>query len=137
MHERYDCGPGCPVAACLDVIGGKWRGSVLFLLLDGPVRFNPLRRLLGEPPARVLSDQLKALEAAGLVDRRVVVGTPPEVHYGLTPKGKALETALRALADWGLTRMMEEGAALPNDRATRQRAAELALAAPVRPGKTG
>ncbi|MEM6547413.1 MAG: helix-turn-helix domain-containing protein [Pseudomonadota bacterium] len=120
------------MAACLDLVGGKWRGSILFLLLQGATRFNAMRRLLGDPPARSLSDQLKALESHGLITRNVGSGNPPEVSYDLTARGETLRPVLTALADWGLGRMLEEGAALPHDRLTRQRAAE--LAGPREPG---
>ncbi len=125
-HERYDCGPGCPVAATLDLIGGKWKGSILYLLAEAPARFNVLRRLMGDPPARSLSDQLKELEAARLVRRRVEDASPPAVIYALTARGESLRPVLAALADWGVARLVEEGRALPDDRAVRERVRRLA-----------
>ncbi|MEM6422799.1 MAG: helix-turn-helix domain-containing protein [Pseudomonadota bacterium] len=121
-HERYDCGPGCPVAATIDLIGGKWKGSILWLLLEGPTRFNVLRRLLGDPAARSLSDQLQELEGSGLVARAVEDGRPPAVTYALTQRGERLRPVLEAMADFGVMRLVEEGRAMPDDRGTRARA---------------
>lgn len=122
-HDRYDCGPHCPVAACLDVIGGRWKGSILWLLGQGPARFNVLRRLLGDPPARSLADQLQVLEADGLVLRHVdEAARPPAVTYALTATGERLRPILDAMADWGLRRLVETGAVLPDDRDVRTRA---------------
>lgn len=119
-HASYDCGPHCPVAATLDVIGGKWKPSILFLLMEGPTRFNVLQRLLGEVAQRTLSIALRDLEADGLVDRRVIDGAPPGVEYALTPLGEGLRPAILALRDWGVARLMRDGAALPSDRETRR-----------------
>ncbi|MEO1276596.1 MAG: helix-turn-helix domain-containing protein [Pseudomonadota bacterium] len=120
-HARYDCGPGCPVEAALEMIGGKWKGSILWLLAEAPARFNVLRRLLGDPPARSLSDQLQALEEDGLILRTVGSGRPPAVTYALSAKGERLRPLLDALADLGVAHLMERGVALPDDRATRAR----------------
>ncbi len=119
-HARYDCGPGCPVAASLDVIGGKWKGSILYLLLDGPVRFNALQRLLGEVATRTLSLALRDLERDGLVTRRVIDGAPPGVEYALSEVGETLAPALLALRDWGVRRLVAISADLPQDREIRR-----------------
>ncbi|MFL9828858.1 winged helix-turn-helix transcriptional regulator, partial [Rhodoplanes sp. SY1] len=65
--RRYDCGPGCPVEATLDLIDGKWKGVVLYHLLDGCLRFNALRRKLPGVTQRVLTRQLRELEETGLI----------------------------------------------------------------------
>lgn len=99
--EQYDCSEGCPVEAALELIGGKWKGLVLYHLLDGPVRFNALRRRVGGVTQRVLTRQLRELEADGLVHREVYPVVPPKVEYSLTEKGDSLRTILLALQEWG------------------------------------
>ena len=100
--DSYDCSEGCPVEAALEVIGGKWKGLVLYHLMDGKKRFNALKRLCGEVTQRMLTKQLRELEADGLVTRTVHPVVPPHVDYALTAKGRALAPVLRALREWGV-----------------------------------
>lgn len=100
-HKRYDCDFGCPVEACLEVIGGKWKGVILFHLIGGTRRFNELRRLMPDVTQRMLTRQLRELEADRIVDRRVYPEVPPKVEYSLTSFGKTLEPSLRMLQKWG------------------------------------
>lgn len=104
MRPRtYDCGYGCPIEAALDVIGGRWKGVLLFHLLDGPKRNSELRRRVPGIAPRVLAQQLRELEAAGVVARTVYPEVPPRVEYALTPFGRILEPLLLNLRDWGET----------------------------------
>lgn len=100
-HDKYDCSPGCPVEATLDVIGGKWKGVVLFHLLEGVHRFSQLRRKLPSVTQRMLTKQLRELEMAGLVLRTVYPEVPPRVEYGLTELGETLRPVIVALKTWG------------------------------------
>ncbi len=100
-HKRYDCDFGCPVEACLEVIGGKWKGVILFHLLGGTKRFNELMRLMPDVTQRMLTRQLRELEADRIIDRRVYPEIPPKVEYSLTAFGKTLEPVLRMLQQWG------------------------------------
>ncbi|MFC0709753.1 winged helix-turn-helix transcriptional regulator [Azorhizophilus paspali] len=100
-HARLDCGPGCPVERTLQLIDGKWKGVVLFHLLEGPMRFNQLRRQLQNCTQRMLTNQLRELEADGLVHRKIYAQVPPKVEYSLTPLGRTLEPILLALKSWG------------------------------------
>lgn len=100
-HTSLACGPGCPVEGTLQLIGGKWKGVVLFHLLEGPVRFNQLRRLLKTCTQRMLTNQLRELESDGLVHRKIYPEIPPKVEYSLTPRGRTLEPVILALKAWG------------------------------------
>lgn len=97
-HLSYD---DCPVEATLDVISGKWKGVILFRLVEQPRRFNELRRLLPNVSQRVLTTQLRDLEGDGLINRRIFAEVPPRVEYSLTPLGRTLEPLLREMKRWG------------------------------------
>ena len=83
------------------MIDGKWKGVLLYHLLDGPVRFNQLRRLLRNCTQRMLTNQLRELEADELVHREIYPQVPPKVEYSLTPRGRTLEPVIMALKAWG------------------------------------
>ncbi|MDX2028565.1 MAG: helix-turn-helix domain-containing protein [Alphaproteobacteria bacterium] len=97
-HKIYAC---CPLEAALDVMGGKWKATVLFRLMENTCRFNELRRLLPNITQRMLTTQLRDLESDGLVSRKVYAEVPPKVEYSLTPLGRTLEPLLRELYHWG------------------------------------
>jgi DNA-binding HxlR family transcriptional regulator len=101
-HKRYDCNPGCRVEATFELIGGKWKGVVLWhLLKDGTLRFNQLRRAMPNVTQRMLTNQLRELEADGFVLRKVYAEVPPKVEYSLSPRGRSLEPVILALKRWG------------------------------------
>ena len=100
-HDRYDCNFGCPVEACLEVIGGKWKGVILYHLLGGTKRFNQLMKLIPGVTQRMLTRQLRELEEDGIVSRRVYAEVPPKVEYSLTEFGWTLEALLGHLRAWG------------------------------------
>ena len=107
-HDCYD-GPGCPVEATLSVIGGKWKGIVLWhLLRDGTLRFNEIRRRVPGVTQRMLTNQLRELEASGIIHREVYREVPPRVEYSLSARGMTLEPVIRALAAWGEAHVVGE-----------------------------
>lgn len=101
-HSKYDCNLGCPVEAALEVIGGKWKGVILYHLLSETMRFNQLRRLMPEVTQRMLTKQLRELEADNLISRKVYPEVPPKVEYSMTEYGKTLAPIIHALREWGL-----------------------------------
>lgn len=101
-HTSYTR-PACPVEATLELIGGKWKGMILFHLLDGKMRFSELMRAIGSVTQRMLTKQLRELEANGLVERTVYAEVPPRVDYELTEVGATLEPILISLKQWGET----------------------------------
>ena len=105
--RNYDCSSVCPVEATLDVIGGRWKGVILYHLLGKTRRFGELRRLLPAASQRMLTLQLRELEADGVVHREVFLQVPPKVEYSLTPLGDALCPALDELLQWAMRRKGE------------------------------
>jgi DNA-binding HxlR family transcriptional regulator len=99
--QRVDI--SCNVELVLEVIGGKWKGAALYHLLDGTKRFGELRRELPRVTQRMLTHQLRELEADGLVHRQVYAEVPPRVEYSLTGFGRTLEPLLMKLKAWGET----------------------------------
>jgi DNA-binding HxlR family transcriptional regulator len=111
-HRNYE-GPGNPVEACTEVIAGKWKGEILYLLLSGSKRHGELRRLIPNVTQRMLTNQLRELEAAGIVQRRVMDGMPLRVEYSLTASGKDLEPVIKAAWQWGRTFLESHATLLP------------------------
>ncbi|NEW07454.1 helix-turn-helix transcriptional regulator [Paenibacillus sp. SYP-B3998] len=96
-------GEGCPVEFTLDVIGGKWKGVLLYHLIDGTKRFNEFRRICPLITQRMLTLQLRELENDGIVHREVYQQVPPKVEYSLTEFGKTLEPLILSMKQWGET----------------------------------
>lgn len=91
----------CAMDLTMHFIGGKWKASVLWYLRGGPLRFGELRRKLPDMTEKMLSLQLKKLEADGLVQRQAFDEVPPRVEYCLTAWGLTLLPVLEAVASWG------------------------------------
>jgi DNA-binding HxlR family transcriptional regulator len=96
------------VEATLDLIGGKWKGVVLYHLFDETLRFNELRRRLTGITQRMLTKQLRELEEAGLIIRTVYAEVPPKVEYRLSEDGKSLKPIISALEAWGEKRLKSQ-----------------------------
>lgn len=91
----------CPTEVALEIVGGKWKLVILEHLVDGVRRFGELRRAMPAITARMLTRQLRELEADGLVLRTVYTQVPPKVEYSLTDVGRSLEPLLAQLRAWG------------------------------------
>jgi DNA-binding HxlR family transcriptional regulator len=96
--SSYDA--SCPTRQVLDRIGDKWTVLVLILLVDGPVRFNELRRRIGGVSQKMLSQTLKSMERDGLVQRRAIATVPVTVEYSVTPLGLTLATLVDQVRLW-------------------------------------
>jgi DNA-binding HxlR family transcriptional regulator len=92
----------CPVTFVMEKIGGYWKPIILFNLLAGSRRYGELRKSIPAITEKVLIQQLKQLEADGLVIRKSKPVVPPFVTYTLSPKGKALRPVLYAMAEWAV-----------------------------------
>ncbi len=101
MRKQPEFKSGCTVELTLHVIGGVWKPLILFHLLGGKKRFMQLQRRVPNATQRMLTRQLRELEADGVIRREVFPEVPPRVEYELTAFGRTLEPVLLLLRDWG------------------------------------
>ncbi|MHC9292613.1 winged helix-turn-helix transcriptional regulator [Mycobacterium sp. LTG2003] len=98
----------CGLGPALRVIGGRWKPTIIWELHAEPLRFGELRRRVVGISEKVLAEQLRELEAAGVVSRRDYGEVPPRVEYSLTADGAELNDAVHALAQWGARHVSQE-----------------------------
>ena len=91
----------CPVATTINLIGNKWKLLIIRDLLGGTKRFGELRKSLPGISQRVLTENLRALENDGLLERKVFAEVPPRVEYSLNKTGLSLQNIISAMAEWG------------------------------------
>ena len=108
--RRVPAKTGCAVEATISVIGGVWKPVILFHLLDGKLRFNAICRLTPAATPRMITLQLRELEADGIISRTVYPEVPPKVEYQLTALGESLEPILVSMCKWGETLQTPEAA---------------------------
>lgn len=111
----------CGLDAAVAVVGGKWKPRIVWTLHTGTRRFGELRRRLAGISEKVLMQQLRELEADGLVRREVFPEVPPRVEYSLTDFGESLNRALEPLGDWGHENMARIAAARGRVDAAQER----------------
>ncbi len=92
----------CSMELTLALIGGKWKALILWHLGENTLRFSDLKRTLPKITQKMFTQQLRELEASGLVKRFIYTQIPPKVEYSLTPVGKSLLPILETLCQWGL-----------------------------------
>jgi len=92
----------CPMELTLGLIGGKWKALILWHLGENTLRFSELKRTLPKITQKMLTQQLRELEASGLVTRFIYTQIPPKVEYSLTTAGRSLLPILETLCQWGL-----------------------------------
>ncbi len=95
----------CPVEATLDLIGGKYKALILWHLCDSKLRFSELKKAIKNATPKMLTQQLRELEARNLIHREVYPIIPPKVEYSLTELGYSLMPILVAMRDWGANYM--------------------------------
>jgi DNA-binding HxlR family transcriptional regulator len=107
MSTTPSCVPGfsCGLDATLRVIAGKWKPLIIYFLIQGPNRYGELKRAVRGVSDKMLIQQLKELEADGIVTRNDYREVPPRVDYTLTPLGHSLAEALTPLCNWGSENM--------------------------------
>ena len=94
------CAEPCPIERGMRIIGGKWKGSILWHLQEAPVRFNDLARQLGGASKKMVNQRLKEMEQIGLIKRKVISTRPIAVAYEITEFGRSSLTVLEQLKDW-------------------------------------
>jgi DNA-binding HxlR family transcriptional regulator len=91
----------CPLYhEAVELVGRRWTGAILRVLMDGPLRFSQIAQAVPELSDRLLSERMKELEARGVVERTVFAGPPVRVEYALTDMGRSLEPAVAELKSW-------------------------------------
>lgn len=110
MRKKYQEATQCPITATIDVIGGKWKPIIIYVLMEGPRRFGELHKVIPGMALKVLSRQLKELEQDGIITRKVFAEVPPRVEYALSPKGGSLREIMYLLSEWSTAHLL-----LPND----------------------
>ena len=93
--------PACPVETTLTLISDKWKVLLLRDLMNGTLRFGELKKSIGHVTQKVLTAQLRQMEASGLLTRTVYAEVPPRVEYTLTDLGRSLRPVLDAMEAWG------------------------------------
>ena len=93
--------PECPIATTVQLIGSKWKLLIMRNLLQRPWRFNELKKSLAPITQKMLTQQLREMEADGLVHREVYPVVPPKVEYSLTALGLSLKPVIEAMKLWG------------------------------------
>ena len=97
-HKAHGC---CPLYhEAVELVGRRWTGAILRVLMDGPLRFSEIGQAVPELSDRLLSERMKELEARGIVERTVRSGPPLRVEYSLSTMGRELEPALSELQHW-------------------------------------
>lgn len=99
----------CPVEATLSLIGGKYKTLILWNLIGKTLRFSELRRLIPSATPKMMTQQLRELEEAGLLIRKVYAVVPPKVEYSLTPLGASLRPILESMYQWGSQYLLNQG----------------------------
>lgn len=100
----------CPIVRTLEVMGGKWKPIILHYLSDAPRRSGELGRLIPQASGKMLTQQLRELEADKIIRRKIYRQVPPKVEYILTPLGESLRPVMIAMCAWGETYGCRENA---------------------------
>ena len=98
----------CPLEATMDIIGGKYKGVIIGHLINKTLRYNELQKLISHATPKMLIQQLKELEADGIIKRKLYPVVPPKTEYSLSKRGETLIPAIIELNKWGMNYLKEE-----------------------------
>jgi DNA-binding HxlR family transcriptional regulator len=115
--ERFMNYTECPIVRTLEVMGGKWKPIILHYLSESPRRSGELGRLIPQASGKMLTQQLRELEADKIIRRKIYRQVPPKVEYILTPLGESLRPVMIAMCAWGETYARRENVEESQDRA--------------------
>lgn len=108
MVEQIEKYGGCPVSSTLKIIGGKWKPLILYFVSVDVNRFGLLQKMMPDCSKRMMTTQLRELEADGIVNRKVYAQVPPKVEYTLTEKGQSLRPLFGELSKWGIDNILTQ-----------------------------
>ena len=103
----------CPVEATLCLIGGKYKPLILWYLIQKPLHYMELQRMIPKATPKMLSQQLRSLEECGMLHREVLPEKPPKTLYSLTPFGRSIIPVLDAMCSWGAGFLEEQNLRTP------------------------
>jgi DNA-binding HxlR family transcriptional regulator len=102
VRKTKDFAPGnCPVVYCMNIIGGKWKPSIIHLIRTGGNRYSILLKNITEISKQTLTNQLRELETDGIIERTIYPEIPPRVEYTITEYGKTLLPIIDSMYKWG------------------------------------
>lgn len=108
LQNRYQEYNNCPVAVAIELIGGKWKPIILYLISHEISRFSEMLRMIDGISKTMLTAQLRALEKDGLINRLVFAEVPPKVEYSLTELGKTLRPVLMTICEWAEVNLIKK-----------------------------
>lgn len=104
-----------PLAATINLIGGKYKSLILWKLINGKLRYSELSKIVPCATAKMLTQQLRELESDGLIQRKIYPVVPPKVEYSLTPLGSSIIPVLKTMYAWGDDYLAKQGIAPPTN----------------------
>ncbi len=108
MAKDTKKGYQCPLEATMNIIGGKYKGIIIGHLINKTLRYNELQKLIPQATPKMLIQQLKELEANGIINRKLYPVVPPKTEYSLSKRGETLIPIIIELNKWGINYLKEE-----------------------------
>ena len=108
IEEIIKITKNCPVTKCMEIIGGKWKTVIIYLISLEINRFGKLQRSCEGISKQMLTKQLRELENDGIISRQIFAEIPPRVEYSITPKGETLFPILESMENWGLKNNLDK-----------------------------
>ncbi|SRR5258706_8698678 len=109
MKESFLAIGTCPVSATINIVGGKWKVIILYLISYNISRFSQIHKLIQGISKKTLAEQLRELENDGIILRKVYPQVPPRVEYSMTAKGLTLRPIIFSMRDWGMKFAIDKG----------------------------